>query len=78
MFLLNLSKCVQLRILKPKKHKSRKAAQVLQVLVGVTVSASLASDNESFVRKLFRKITTNFGCKSSIMSDVIECVREAP
>lgn len=60
---------------KPKKHKSRKAAQVLQVLVGVTVSASLASNNESFVRKLLSKIATNFGCKSSIVSDVINGFR---
>lgn len=75
MFPLNLSKCVQLRILKPKKHKSRKAAQVLQDEVVVTVSASLASDNESFVRKLLTKIATNFGCKSSIVSNVIEGVR---
>ena len=75
MFLLNLSKCVQWWILKHKKHKSRKAAQVLQDEVVVTVSASLTSDNESFVRKLLTKIATNFGCKSSIVSNVIDYFR---
>ena len=47
----------------------------LQDEVVVTISASLASDNESFVRKLFRKIATNFGCKSRIVSDVIDGFR---
>lgn len=47
----------------------------LQEDVVVTVSASLASDNESFVRKLLTKIATNFGCKSSIVSDVIDGFR---